>query len=458
MLPRAAAAEEREEEEGSRRHPKRRCTTGKKSYVAPGTRGTHGPSSGGPGADRWQKWPKEQLRAAEEIATAAATAKRTSIPQQDESRSDERQQRKKRRREAVAEAAAAAAATKRQQTAEERRTELEQWIGANRNANTQAAYTSGWNQFVEWTTTIENPQRAAASQVSLERPTETDVAQYCRFIVQTKGCTMSSVQGALAAIADHLRFKVTRDYNPCQRPLVRQTCDVLKPRATPAQQKKEMSAKQLQEIMHRARAAGSKTTMRDACIIQLAYHTLLRSSEIVRMKRGDISFAQEMVAGRSQRVMKVHVNRLSKNDSERKGHERLVLEEPQANSDGATGAGSGGHCLVRHMEMHLVITESKLSTSGSPLFETLTGGAMSQETPRHRLHYWLNQIGVADPSEYGFHSLRAGGASEAARAGVHEREIKLHGNWKSDAVRVYIRPQIEERLAVSAAMSAAAAR
>ncbi len=34
------------------------------------------------------------------------------------------------------------------------------------------------------------------------------------------------------------------------------------------------------------------------------------------------------------------------------------------------------------------------------------------------------------------HSLRKGGASAAANAGVSEEEIKAHGRWKSDAVKV----------------------
>jgi hypothetical protein len=68
---------------------------------------------------------------------------------------------------------------------------------------------------------------------------------------------------------------------------------------------------------------------------------------------------------------------------------------------------------------------------------------MSTETPRGRLKRWLELIGVADSSEYGFHSLRTAGATDAAKAGVSERHIKAHGNWKSDAVRRYMRLDTE---------------
>jgi hypothetical protein len=72
--------------------------------------------------------------------------------------------------------------------------------------------------------------------------------------------------------------------------------------------------------------------------------------------------------------------------------------------------------------------------------------------PRHRLQPCLKLIGMVDVSEYGFHSLRAGGATDAAKAGVAEQHIKAHGNWKSDAVQVYIRPGVEERLIASSTL------
>ena len=63
-------------------------------------------------------------------------------------------------------------------------------------------------------------------------------------------------------------------------------------------------------------------------------------------------------------------------------------------------------------------------------------------------------IGVKEEAlqEYGFHSVRARGATDAARAGVSEAKIKQHGNWKSDAVRLFVRQDVEDRLAVSAAL------
>ena len=38
---------------------------------------------------------------------------------------------------------------------------------------------------------------------------------------------------------------------------------------------------------------------------------------------------------------------------------------------------------------------------------------------------------VPDPSVYGNHSFRSGGATTAANSGVDERVFQRHGRWKS---------------------------
>ena len=50
----------------------------------------------------------------------------------------------------------------------------------------------------------------------------------------------------------------------------------------------------------------------------------------------------------------------------------------------------------------------------------------------------------------GLHSLRAGGASTAARSDVNERCIRRHGRWKSDVSKDgYVEDTFEKRLSVS---------
>ena len=51
---------------------------------------------------------------------------------------------------------------------------------------------------------------------------------------------------------------------------------------------------------------------------------------------------------------------------------------------------------------------------------------------------------------FGLHSLMAGGASEAANAGVGDRLFKRHGRWKSDQAKDgYIKDNLDSLLSVS---------
>ena len=61
----------------------------------------------------------------------------------------------------------------------------------------------------------------------------------------------------------------------------------------------------------------------------------------------------------------------------------------------------------------------------------------------------LSAIGL-DHHQFGLHSLRAGGSSAAANAGVPDRLFKRHGRWRSENAKDgYVKDTMEERLEVS---------
>ena len=63
------------------------------------------------------------------------------------------------------------------------------------------------------------------------------------------------------------------------------------------------------------------------------------------------------------------------------------------------------------------------------------------------------EIGI-DSSDYGSHSCRRGGATAAVAANVDIHLVKRHGNWKSDAVYLYVVDSVKARLSVSGAILA----
>ena len=57
---------------------------------------------------------------------------------------------------------------------------------------------------------------------------------------------------------------------------------------------------------------------------------------------------------------------------------------------------------------------------------------------------------VPNAEAFGLHSLRSGGATQAARSGIPDRLIKKHGRWASETAKdLYIREAINDKLRVS---------
>ena len=79
------------------------------------------------------------------------------------------------------------------------------------------------------------------------------------------------------------------------------------------------------------------------------------------------------------------------------------------------------------------------------------GQKLAVTTPNHTVKRWLKKIDV-NPTGFGSHSLRRGGATAAAKAKVQMHVLKRHGRWASDAVYLYIVDSLEEQLGVSAAI------
>ena len=68
---------------------------------------------------------------------------------------------------------------------------------------------------------------------------------------------------------------------------------------------------------------------------------------------------------------------------------------------------------------------------------------------RELLREKLTDVGL-DPSNFGLYSLRSGGATAAANAGVPDRLFNCHGRWRSENAKDgYVKDQLSSRLEVS---------
>ena len=170
----------------------------------------------------------------------------------------------------------------------------------------------------------------------------------------------------------------------------------------------------------------------------LLFAGFFRFDDVSRIRRNDIFFHEGFMA---IRVFK------SKNDQLRKGDEVIFSEI------------SGSACPVKLLKTYLAHF-SIPSSSRDLIFRPISRGKnsfklVSQDRPisyttiREAFREDLRSVGV-DPSSFGFHSLRSGGATSTANNGVSDRVFQRHGRWKSvQAKDTYVDDDLDQRLSVS---------
>ena len=78
-----------------------------------------------------------------------------------------------------------------------------------------------------------------------------------------------------------------------------------------------------------------------------------------------------------------------------------------------------------------------------------SGGSLSYTRLRELFLNKMAALGF-DPKLFGLHSLRAGGASAAASAGIPDRLFKRHGRWRSESAKDgYIKDSVSALMSVS---------
>ena len=188
---------------------------------------------------------------------------------------------------------------------------------------------------------------------------------------------------------------------------------------------------------------GSSPTLADvrlAAIALLAYSAFLRYDELAKLRGCDIKFNTDS--------MSVHITS-SKTDQYRQGSSVLI-----ARSQTAT-------CPVAMLERYFTLTGLS-TTSKLRLFRGIVhtkagdrlraSGSLSYTRMRELLLAKLSQLGY-DAKQFGLHSLRSGGATAAANAGVPDRLFKRHGRWRSETAKDgYVKDSVKSLLSVSKAL------
>ena len=223
-----------------------------------------------------------------------------------------------------------------------------------------------------------------------------------------------------------------------ESPFVRATLSGLQRRlAKPKVKKEPVTADMLLALVESLGQSPSLSDVRLATSALLSFAAFLRYDEVAALRCCDIKFSDDSMA--------VHI-RSSKTDQFRQGDKVMVVR---------TGSPT---CPVAMMERYFRMASLSRSSSLSffrGITETKQGerlrasGSLSYTRMRELFLAKLKKLGF-DASKFGLHSLRAGGASAAANAGVVDRLFKRHGRWRSESAKDgYIKDSRDVLMSVS---------
>lgn len=262
------------------------------------------------------------------------------------------------------------------------------------------------------------------------------VSLYLTYLI-TKSSTSAPVEEAVNAISWAHQIACADD--PTQSEMVKQVLAGAKRMLAHKTTKKEPITPEILSLLV-DRFAGEKADLGDVRVITwclIGFAGFLRYSELAALKESDILiFPQHM---------EIFIES-SKTDQYRDGAWVVIART------------ASQICPVNMTERYFSLGE----ISGSPdqhLFRGITRtkcgiklrkkGGLSYTRMRELLLEKIEAIGL-NPKLYSLHSLRAGGATAAANAGVPDRLFKRHGRWRSEIAKDgYVKDSLAIRLSVT---------
>jgi integrase len=211
--------------------------------------------------------------------------------------------------------------------------------------------------------------------------------------------------------------------------------------AKPAKPKEPLTLQNIYDINDKTELNSVKD-VRDTTMILLAFYAFLRVSELMHLR------SEHIIIKENHLELAIPS---SKCDQLRQGCTVVVARL------------GGKNCPVVLLEHYLSLANIDLTVKQFIFrrFCLYSGGlqlykqnvAISYSLIRDIVKTKVEQIGL-DPSEFGTHSMRAGGATTAANRKVNDRLFQRHGRWAtSQSKNRYIRDSLANRLGVSQALS-----
>jgi len=261
------------------------------------------------------------------------------------------------------------------------------------------------------------------------------LALYLQHLSEAKG-SKSAVEEAVNSLA--WVHNLAGLSPPSASPIVRVTVEGLKRTlAKPVVKKSPFTVEMLKAIVDDNRRRDTLTSMRLTTACLLSFAGFLRFDEVANIRLCDLRVGANHLTIRIPH---------SKSDQLRNGDE-VVIARTRSDT-----------CTVAMLEKYLGRVGIINLSSESMLFRGIVNGKVEKLRDSGGLSYTrlsellkekLQQLGFP-VGEYSLHSLRSGGATTAAEAGIPDRVFKRHGRWKSDKAKDgYVQDSLEKRLTVS---------
>lgn len=276
--------------------------------------------------------------------------------------------------------------------------------------NTKRAYRTDWQAFASWCDESGLPSLPASPAT---------VATYASHLAN-EGRKVSSIGRALVAISQ--AHKIAGEASPTSSAVVHETMKgIRRAKGSAPTAKAPVLVEQLRAMM--AHLPQGIAGRRDRALLTLGFAGAFRRSELVALDVSDLAFTAE--------GLEVAIRR-SKTD-----------QEGQGEKIGIPYGGNPATCPVRAVRSWL--DGSGIGEGGGAVFRSvdrwgnLSPARLTDRAVALVVKRYAEKVGL-DPELFGGHSLRAGLATQAAKAGKGERSIMRQTRHRSVAmVRRYIR-------------------
>ena len=247
--------------------------------------------------------------------------------------------------------------------------------------------------------------------------------------------SFSVINSAICGVA--WAHKLSGLDSPAESVLVRETLAGLKVQlAKPRQPKDPFQVDHINRLFIMM-VRTDLTDVRNVALMGLSFYAFLRFDDVARLKVCNITLHSTHV--------EISIEK-AKNDQLRQGNVVVIAKREQ-------------HCPVAVLQLYMQLAELQVA-SDNFLFRRVVnvGSAKRLHISRQPLKYSnvrdivkakALSLGLT-PASFGTHSLRAGGCSAAANAGVSDRLFQRHGRWASVAAKDgYVTDSLESRLSVT---------